>query len=513
MSKTPSGKLFKLIKSLSGSEKRYFKLFVSNSREEKNNKYKQLFDAIDAQVVYDDAALKALIYNNQTIQTRKYSELKAYLYDLVLKSLQSYDEKTSIDFRAKGMLQSVRVLYKRSHYLEAKEILVKIKKLTLLHEAYLFVIEALNWEKQIAYAQADIPYLDKELDRINEEESECLKKLKNISDYQSIFYRLIIESRKDSLLRSQEKVDQLDIIMQHPLLSDGAQALSQRAQLLYYRIYTLYYYSVLQHDKVYEVSKKGLELIESNPHILVEDVSSYISILSNFAACCGLMKRFKEVDDCLHKFQKIKPKTLNDELRIYVEYYSKKFGLCIFTGDFETARSALKQHRKELQRFDAQLFERGRFYYQYFYIYFGCGDFDQALEYLNRWLNLPRSMERQDLQSLARILNLVIHFEMENVLLLEYLLRSTFRYLRSRNRVHQFERRVLSFIRESNKIRTRSELNKAFAHLKQDFEKLAEIPSERVMFQYFDFIAWLESKINNRPFPEVVRERYEQKSK
>ncbi|MEM1320876.1 MAG: hypothetical protein AAGG75_11505 [Bacteroidota bacterium] len=511
MSKTPSSKLFKLIKSLSGSEKRYFKLFVSSSKEDKHNKYKRLFDAIDAQQVYDDNALKKLIYNNQQIHSRKYSELKAYLYELVLKSLQSYDEKTSIDFRIKGMLQSVRVLYKRSHYDECKEMLAKIKKLAYLHEAFIFVVEALNWEKQVAYTQADIPFLDRELERINQEETECLNKLRNISEYQSIFYRLIIENRKDSLLRSQEKVDQLSSIMEQELLKDEEQALSKRALLLFFRIYTLYYYSILQQEKVYEVSKKGLNLIESNPHMLNEDVSAYIAILSNFAACCGLMRRFDEVDECLHKLQKIKPKTLSDELWIHTEYYSKKFALCIFTGEFDAARQALQQHLKELKRFDPQLFQSGRFYFQYFYIYFGSGDFDKALEYLNEWLNLPRSMERQDLQSLARILNLIIHFEMGNAMLLEYLLRSTFRYLRSRNRVHQFERRVLGFIRDSNKIRTRKELNEAFGQLKKDFEELSEIPSERVMFQYFDFIAWLESKIENKPFPEVVRERYQQK--
>ena len=49
MPKTPSNKLFNLINSLSGSEKRYFKLFVNKNQTGKDNKYILLFDAVDAQ--------------------------------------------------------------------------------------------------------------------------------------------------------------------------------------------------------------------------------------------------------------------------------------------------------------------------------------------------------------------------------------------------------------------------------------------------------------------------------
>ena len=191
-----------------------------------------------------------------------------------------------------------------------------------------------------------------------------------------------------------------------------------------------------------------------------------------------------------------------------MEYYSKSFSLYAFTGEFEQGLSVLKMHLEGLKKFGEGSFQKGRFYFQYFYIYFGIGDYDKALEFLNQWLNLPRSIERQDLQSLARILNLIVHFEMGNTILLEYLFRSTYRFLRKRNRMYDFEKRVLKFIKDSNKIRSTRELREAFITLKNDFEELSKVPSEKVMFQYFDFIAWLESKTNNEPFSTVVKRRY-----
>ena len=136
MPKTPSIKLFNLIKSLSGSEKRYFKLYATGNRADKNSKYLLLFDAIDLQETFDDEALKQEVYQGAPIRSRKYSELKAYLYDLILKALQGYDEKTSVDFKIKGMLQNVRVLYKRSFYDDCKDLLPKIKKLAYKHESF-----------------------------------------------------------------------------------------------------------------------------------------------------------------------------------------------------------------------------------------------------------------------------------------------------------------------------------------------------------------------------------------
>lgn len=38
-------------------------------------------------------------------------------------------------------------------------------------------------------------------------------------------------------------------------------------------------------------------------------------------------------------------------------------------------------------------------------------------------------------------------------------------------------------------------------------EKLLKIPYESKALEYFDFVSWLESKIENRPFAEVVREK------
>lgn len=510
MSKTPSNKLFKLVKSLSGTEKRYFKVFVNSRQGNRESKYLLLFDAIEDQEIFDDEVLKKLVYGDQKVQTRKYSELKSYLYDLILKTLQGYDEKTSIDFRIKSYLQSIRVLYKRSHYQECIELLDKVKKLAYRYESFLSIVEMLNWEKRVAYALENIEFLDSELERIDGEEKYCLEQIRNLSIYRNILYKLIISRRKDAVLRSENKVDNLNKIMQHPMLEAVENARSHRAKVLYYRIYSNYSYSILRYEDFYRYSKQMADLMEAEPHLLQEDTSAYIFGMTNLMLSCGLLNKHEELKVYLAKFKKIKANTLDDEFRIFKHYNNFFFRMCITTGDFGAGVAALKEHLREAKKFDRQSFERGSFYFQYCYIYFGIGDYGRALEYLNNWLSLPKSVEREDLQSLARILNLVIHYEMNNTVLLEYLVRSTYRFLKKRNRVFEFEKRVLAFIQQTNKIHEQKVLKKAFQDLKEDIEKLSGVPSERIMLQYFDFISWIDSKIANQSFAELVKKRYQE---
>ncbi|MBP9192240.1 MAG: hypothetical protein KBF96_06795, partial [Ignavibacteria bacterium] len=62
----PSRELFDLIKSMSGSEKRYFKLNVSLQKGSKN--YLKLFSAIERQNTFDEIDLRKLIKDEKIVK-------------------------------------------------------------------------------------------------------------------------------------------------------------------------------------------------------------------------------------------------------------------------------------------------------------------------------------------------------------------------------------------------------------------------------------------------------------
>lgn len=494
------------MKSLTGSEKRYFKIFTRNS--DKTSKYLQLFEAIEAQETFDDEALKTIIYKGEIIQSRKYSELKAYLYDLILKSLQAYDEKNSTDYRLKNMMLGVRALYRRAHFEDCKELLHKARKLAKKYEDFKVLLEILQWEKEIAYAQTDIPYLDKSLQRIAEDEKYFLERLSNSTTYRNIFFELLVNIRKGATFRAKDKKAAFERILMQPLMKSDEIPQSYTSKVLYYRILSIHAYATLDRHKFHDYGKQLLEVMESKPYMLKEDVSEYISALSNFITSCSILRRYEVMRDYLERFQQIKPKTADDELKIHRQYYLSKFELCNRTGEFQEGLKALEEHFKTRKKFDQHFFQTSSFYFNYFCICFGTGQYDKALDHLNDWLNMPKHNERQELQSLARVLNLLIHFELNNTLLLEGLLRSSYRFLKKQKQIYQFETLMLDFIKEVIKVKSKRELKPILLQLKTDLEQLEQHPIEKAMLQYFDIIAWLESKLNNRSFGDIIRQRY-----
>ncbi len=508
--KTPSSRLYDLVKSLSSMERRYFKIFI-NSKEAVSNKYVRLFDAILTCETFDDEELMRAVYGGEGMDTRKYSELKSYLYELIIKSLQSFDEKSSVDYRLKNQLLGVRALFKRSHFEDCKTILARVKKTATEYEDFNTLVEILDWEKRIAYAQTDIAFLDREMKRITQEEQQYLENLSNISAYRNIFFSILVGIRKD-VSRSKTQREEFAALMENPLMKDESQARAFLAKVLYFRILSIYYFSNSNFESFYSVSKNLIKLMERNKLMLQEDVSEYISALSNHAISCGRLGKVDEVRQTLDKLGKVKPITADDEVKIHRQYYMNKFRLCISTGEFEEGARELKRHLKAVEKFDKQSFIKNSFFLQYFCIYFGVGDFQHALGSLNEWISLMSgSIERKDLQSLARVLNLIIHYELGNTLLLDSLLRSTYRYLNKANRLSEFERKMMNFIREAGKPHSRKEMQQILETLKQDFEELSRQPSYGV-FDLFDIIAWLESKINGKPFGEVAKERFQRQS-
>ena len=47
----------------------------------------------------------------------------------------------------------------------------------------------------------------------------------------------------------------------------------------------------------------------------------------------------------------------------------------------------------------------------------------------------------------------------------------------------------------------------AFKKLKTEIENITKNPFEKQAIDYFDFISWIESKIENRSFAEIVKEK------
>ena len=101
--------------------------------------------------------------------------------------------------------------------------------------------------------------------------------------------------------------------------------------------------------------------------------------------------------------------------------------------------------------------------------------------------------------------NLVIHYELGNHDLLEYITKSTLRYLSKRQRDYHLEKVIIEYIRKFIRAVSIIDKKELFTAFSDEVGQLIQGPEEKVVLKYFDFIKWADSKIENALFAETVK--------
>jgi len=493
--------LSKLINSLKKGEKRHFKLFASHNGDNSDNKvYLKLFDAI-----------AAILNKEKAIKPSYISRLKLYLYNLILRSLRNYNTNRSTATKLKEMLLDVESLYEKGLFSQCQKILKKAKQLAAQYEKHLQIFEIIHWERIIMRDKNFIGISKKGLEEDFKKEEVILTQFKNKIDYAQLMDSFLLFNVKfSSVIRSNKELKLYNKIFSHPLLSEDHKALSYDAKRNYYWMHARYNMIKGEVMSAYKYSKKMLELVEDHPEIVKEEPGSIITPLNTLIISQHLLKKYKEALITINKLRAISITSVSLQTKIFEQSYTNEFHLYIVTGAFEKGSAIIDEVKSGLKLYEENLNMEGKmiFYFNIAYIHFGVGDYNNAIEWANKILNETNIKIREDLHAVTRIFNLIIHFELGNESMLDSLVRSTYRFLYQRERLYKFETIVLDFIRKKlPKVITQKELLLVFKELKQELEEIIKDPFERKALEYFDFISWLESKIENKSFAEIVKEK------
>jgi len=494
--------LFQLIKSLTRQEKRYFKLFASRNMIKDNNNYIKLFDAIEKQKQvatatprYDEKQIRESFANERFINNLPVT--KFFLHKLILKSLRAYHAENSIDLQLKELLAYTEILYQKALYTQCSKVLDRAKKIAYKYEKHLQILEILQWELQIQKGEFNI----KKLNEILAEEKKMLLVYKNSSEYHGLNLQIHSLLQREGIVRRQDHLKKIEKIIDHPLLSNEAQALSMRAKDYYYNIYSGYF--ALKDDAInrYKYNKNHVALIESNPEQITENLQSYIAVLNNFAVACGELKKYDEELHIIEKLRAIPQKYVVSEaveVKIFSLSYNLELNLYLKTKHFEKGIALVGEIEKGLKQFSGKIPKEYElfFYYNIAELYFSVSNYSEALDWLNKILNDREVDIRPDIHCFARIFNLIIHYELGNYDLVEYRSKSTHYFLDKKQRLYKVESSFLNFFQKKlPKIIGQKELVAAFKDLKKEIEEIVKDPLEHRALEYFDFISWVDGKI------------------
>ena len=198
-------------------------------------------------------------------------------------------------------------------------------------------------------------------------------------------------------------------------------------------------------------------------------------------------------------------------MKIFTSYYNAQLLIFEKEGEFQKGLKLIDEIESGISRFQYKLNKEQTilFYYRISYIYFGSGLHKEALKWVNKILNDNEQILRQDIYSFARIFNLILHYELNNYDLLDYIIKSTSRYLSKTEKNYQSEQVFIKYLKSLSKIQNEKEKNIIYLAAKNEFEILFKIKEEKIILQFIDVISWLESKIKGEPFENIIKTQLE----
>lgn len=494
--------LFDLIKSMTKSEKRYFKLYASKHVKGTGNCVK-LFDAIDAQEQYDESEVRKRFRKERFI--KQLPVQKNYLYDLLLRSLRAFHTSRTVEMRIKEMLHDVEVLFAKGLFDQCHELLARCRQAALRDESYDLLLATLSWEIRLAYTASDVDALLKLAD---ERESVLLIE-QNLAEYFRISLSLLDLERSNGWLRDARAREMLESIMNHPLMLSESNALSFKAKTIFFNSWNVASALNGDRDASYAYARRYLELLDTNPDFVRSNQRSYVTALSNAVSAAFRIRRFEDMWEHLHKLETFATDSTELKARILGSIYHHTLNAYLATGDFEKGAEQIDRIRMSLEAYREHLpaSTSKAITYLMAYVQFGAGRYTEALALLQDILNESRNDTRQDIQKAARILSLIIHHELGNTELIPYIVRSTYRLLSNRDQLDRVDRSVLALLRKLPSMMSGAELTTAFIEARDEMAQASANPDDFRLLRYIDLDAWFTCKIDRRSFADVVRSR------
>ena len=145
-------------------------------------------------------------------------------------------------------------------------------------------------------------------------------------------------------------------------------------------------------------------------------------------------------------------------------------------------------------------------YYKIACLYFGCEEYEKSILYLNRIIENKELKMREDLLCFTRVLNVFAHYEAGMDYHLDKHLRDTYKFLLKMNDLHEVQKLMIRFVRKLGSIYPH-ELKDEFRKLHAEMLPFENDPYERRAFLYLDVLSWLESKIENKPIAEIIKQK------
>jgi tetratricopeptide (TPR) repeat protein len=396
--------------------------------------------------------------------------------------------------------------------LQSLKILEKAKEIAKINHKYNFLAQVISLEKKIETLHITRSSSEKAeaLAQESLEISGHIDRVVKLSNLALLLYRWYI---KNGHARNEHDEQDIRKFFKKNLPSDTDE-IDDFYELLYlYQSYCWYAFTRQDFLMYYRYSSKWIDLFKAQPEMITVETGHYVKGMHNLLNAHFDLRNFKEFQETLREFEayaETPAANHHDNFRIHTFIYinGARVNWHLMTGTFKEGLAMIPEMEEKMHEY-ALYIDTHRllvFNYKIASLHFGSGNYDKAIDYLQRIMNGSADL-RIDLQCYARLMHLMSHYELGNYDIMESLTKSVFRYMAKMENLTVIEEEIFRFLRRSGNMSAR-ELQPELEKLLQTIKQFEKSRFETRAFAYLDVISWIESKVYKKPMSQVIYDKY-----
>jgi len=485
--------LFILIKRLDKAEKRNFKLYAQRSSS-KENKFVQLFDAIDAQENYDETALKK---DWKGLTSSKLSNLKRHLYSVIMKSLRSLYTEREMDIQYNEKLDYAQILYSKGLYLEALKVLEKLKVKLKDANRDILLLQTVEFQKMIELRHITRSRkVENKMEVLIEESEAITQKVSRLGELATLNINIQGLYIKQGHVRDDRDLYFTRQYFYSNLPDYDMQEVSFFEKVLVFQSFTWYHYMCLNFPYCYKNSKKWVDLFIAQPLMIELDAGLYLRGMHYLLTSLFYLNDSETYD---YYFE---------ILKVFESEYRKEFSVSTHLLHFTYSMNARLNHNllhknyganteleevinKELEEasFSIDSHRAMIFRYKIGWSYFLLGKYDEAKLRFRDIIQSTEEKLRADTICYTKLMMMLCYFESREFYTIQGQLPSLRKYLSNNNEMNVANNALLTYISHCSKNNV-SKDDKKLDELILSLQKAHSDKYEKRAFIYFNYLDW-----------------------
>lgn len=494
-----SENIFELIKVLSAEEKKVIGNSANFHVKGGENKYATLFKMIDAQTEYDELAL--IHYFKLTKTPNKFAFLKNYTYNFILDALEEKSRFVLKQIRSK--ITQAEILINRKLYHLAIILLNSVEEEVAHRQLYEM------WSTILKIKIDNAEHFNLNREELVVKYRRILEAKKSFYHYRKLFSLVRGRHHQSSFVKDIDNAKEFKDVHEEELLESDVNY-NFHHKLYFFLSKGIVYFAKRDFEKAYIMVIELIKMWNRYPQMIAVRFGGYYNTLYNKALIEFHYKQYvkaldssAELLDQLYKLKRENPFH-------YFTIYNLQASIYIGCGYFDKALKISEQYKEARDLVPAtnrNPYSEQRFQFYMANIYFGVGDFKAANKHINEIINSAIEYNT-DITCIAQLMSLVIHYEMGNSELLNYRIKSAYRFLSKKDCLQQTITHVLDFLKKAIKVSNHRPNKEMFVNLLAQIEHDIKVdPIQTAVLDYFDIIAWLQSKIQQKPFMVILKEQ------